>query len=350
MPTFSRGFLTASILVALLVGFLAGLWTVELRGSSQGGLYDEELVTSLYDAASPAVAELVVDRGQLGETTGSAFLVDPQGYFVTNNHVVDGAERVEVRLSDGRRVTGRVLGTSPADDLALLKVDAQEVSDLTPLPLGDSDQVRPGQMVVAIGSPFRQFNSLSVGVVSGIGRTPRSVLLRPIPDMIQTDAALKPGNSGGPLLDSQGRVIGINSAVETSLDGRLSIGFAVPINTLKSILEDLKEPREFRRPWLGISGVAIQELNAPAELEVKRGIYVSRVFPDSPADRAGVRAASLRRPGDIILAVDGRPVSSVADMVEYLNTRRPGDRVELTVFRGGRTVDLQVTLDPWPES
>lgn len=348
--SYSLGFVVALLALGVVLGFSLGFVAAGSRSLRPVVLYDEAKVTALYEQASPAVVELVVQRGIQGETTGSGFLIDTEGYIATNNHVVSGVDTVMVRLYDGRVVEGRKLGTSPADDLALLKVDPQEVDGITPLELGDSDQVRPGQMVVAIGSPFRQFNSIGVGVVNGIGRTPRSVLLRPIPNMIQTDAALKPGNSGGPLLDSRGRVIGINSAVEVGLEGRLSVGFAVPINTLKDLLPELKKPGEFRRPWLGISGVALEELSPTVDLGVERGIYVNRVFPHSPAQRAGLRPGSLQRPGDIILAIDGRPVSSVADMVDYLNTQRPGDVVTLTVYRGGQTLDLRVTLDPWPDT
>ena len=166
---------------------------------------------------------------------------------------MDGAERLTVTLSDGRTLPATRLGSSPADDLAVLQVDAAEVSNVDPLSLSDSSEVRPGQLALAVGSPFQNFNSVTAGVVSGTGRGPTSVLRRPIPDMIQTDAPLNPGNSGGPLLNSDGEVIGVNSSIRTGSSGieEFRIGFAVPSNTLKDLLPQLLRSELVRRPWLG---------------------------------------------------------------------------------------------------
>ena len=247
------------------------------------------------------------------------------------------------------------MGYSPADDLALLKVDADEVADIEPLRLADSDKVESGQMAIAVGTPFRNFNSVTVGVVSGTGRGPVSVLRRPIPGMIQTDAPLNPGNSGGPLLNSKGRVIGVNSSVRSGASLEVDeyrIGFAVPSNTLKDLLPELLIPQLVRRPWLGISsGSVTREL--VDSLGVPRGIFIAGVFPGSPAEKVGLvpfRTLRGTSEGDVITAVDGRPMDSVAEMVSYFNTLKPGDDVTLTVFRNSQTVEVEVTLAKWPDT
>ena len=347
--------------IALLVGFTLGILSTSSIGDGVGesrGLYDEDLVTSLFEEASPAVVEVnVTQGGGILERTGSGsgFLVDDNGHIVTNNHVVQGANTITVRLSDGRSIDATRLGSSPADDLALLQVDPSEVSGIRPLTLADSSKLKTGEMAVAIGSPFRNFNSVTVGVVSGTGRGPSSILRRPIPDMIQTDAPLNPGNSGGPLLNSRGEVIGVNSSVRTGAVQGLEdfrIGFAVPSNTVKSLMPELLESKVVRRPWLGISGGSVgSDLQSPRGLP--SGIYVTRVFANSPAQQAGlIPFRSLRGtgPGDVITAVDGVPVGSVEDMVSYFNARQPGDDVTLSVFRNSESIEPRITLAEWPDT
>ena len=206
-----------------------------------------------------------------------------------------------------------------------------------------------------IGSPFRNFNSVTVGVVSGTGRGPASVLRRPIPDMIQTDAPLNPGNSGGPLLNSRGEVIGVTSSVRTGTSQGVEdfrIGFAVPSNTLRDLLPEIMESTVVRRPWLGISGGAVSsDLESPSDLP--SGIYVTRVFSNSPASRAGlIPFTSLRGSGvgDVITAVDGVSIDSVEDMVSYFNGRKPGDEVVLSVYRQRQSIELEVKLEAWPDT
>ena len=354
--------LVAIASVTLLLGFALGV----LSGSSLDdpqtpALFDEELVASVYERANPAVVEINVDRG-LGEltvtpitNTGSGFLVDGQGRIVTNNHVIDGARSVSVELYDGRTLTARVLGNSPADDLALLQVDVEEVSGIEPLTLADSDEVSTGQMAIAIGSPFRQMNSVSVGIVSGKGRGLTSPLRRPMPNMIQVDTPLNPGNSGGPLLNSRGEVIGVNSSVSsTSVRGvgEYRIGYAVPSNTVRSILPDLLIAQQVRRPWLGISGLSADGGLIESD-SLPHGVYVTRVFENSPAARAGlVPFATLRGSGsgDVITAIDGEPVDSMEGMVSYFNDLKPGATVTLSVYRDRATFDVDVTLAPWPDA
>ena len=360
----SRVFVIGILAVGVLLGFTLGLYASGSIGGERNSsaLYDEDLVTSVVEIASPAVVEITVSRGGArlglrgsGTSSGSGFLVDDQGHIITNNHVVDGATDIVVRLSDGRTLDAKKLGASPADDPALIEVEADEVAGIRPLPLTNSSEVRPGQIAIAIGSPLRNFNSVTVGVVSGTGRGPSSILRRPIPNMIQTDAPLNPGNSGGPLLNSKGEVIGVNSSVRSGSFQRLDdyrIGFAVPSNTVRGLLPELLKPQQVRRPWLGISGGPVTGSLADT-LGLPRGIYVARVFPDSPAEMAGLvpfATVAGTGDGDVITAVDGRPVSAVDDMVSYFNELRPGEEVTLSVVRNSQEIEVDVTLTEWPDT
>ena len=352
------------LVIGVSVGFALGLFFASSFGWNNGGntaLYDEDVVTDIFDRASPAVVEITVTRTVRGvrlpgSGIGSGFLIDREGHIITNNHVIAGATEIVVTLSDGSEVTAQKLGTSPADDLAMIKVPASEVKGIKPLELADSSKVRPGQLAVAIGSPFRQFNSITVGIVSGTGRGPSSVLLRPIPDMIQTDAPLNPGNSGGPLVNLDGEVIGVASSVRTSGLGneleQFRIGFAVPSNTVKGLLPELVKPTELKRPWIGIQGTAVTK-DLSDQRGFPRGVIITGVLKSSPADRVGLdpfRTRTGRDSGDIITAIDGVPVGSVEEMVSYLNSKRPGDRVKLSVYRDSRTIEVPVILDPWPDT
>ena len=360
----SKNSLIAMLVIGLSLGFVVGLVFASPLGWFKGSgtvLYDESLVTALFDEASPAVVEIKISRslGRIripGTGTGSGFLIDTEGHIVTNNHVVENATVITVKFSDGREIDAVKLGTSPADDLALIKVDPDEVKGIIPLVLADSSKVRPGQLAVAIGSPFRQFNTMGVGVVSGTGRGMSSVLRRPIPDMIQTDAPLNPGNSGGPLLNAGGEVIGVNSSVRTgdlgNEIGEFRIGFAVPSNTVIRFLPQLKKSAVVKRPWIGISGQPVSK-DMIDRLGFPKGVYVSGVAPSSPAARAGLdsfRTFTGDDRGDIITAIDDRRVESVDDMVSYLNSKSPGDKVKLSVYRDRKTIELAITLDPWPDT
>lgn len=333
-------------------------------------LYDENAVVSLYEQAIPAVVE-VNTAAEFREKPfpfepfpqipqkhqGSGFIIDEQGHILTNYHVIEGVSSVKVTLYDDRTLDAEVVGADPQDDLALLKVDADEVSDITPLPLGDSDAVKPGQMAIALGSPFGLEGSITVGVISGVGRPLRGVVAgRVITNMLQTDAAINPGNSGGPLLNSKGEVIGINTAMESPSYGATGIGFAIPINTAKSVLPSLLQGEEVRRPWLGVKGQAITpELAKRLDLVVNQGVYVVEVVPNSPAEKAGLRESGTDRygdptfGGDVITAVDGRAVARVEDLIDYFNTKKPGDEVFLSVYRGNQSITVEVTLGEWPE-
>ena len=351
------------MLGAVVLGFALGLTVAFQFGWTQdngASLFDDAKVSRIFEEVSPAVVEIEAVR-RLGSLQidipfwGSGFLVDGDGHVVTNYHVVSGGEEFIVRLSDGTEVPAERLGVSQADDLAVLKVDPSQIADVTPLTLADSSKVTPGQLAIAVGSPFREFNSIGVGVVSGIDRGHRSVLHRPIPDMIQTDVPLNPGNSGGPLLNSDGEVIGINTSIRVESGSarveEFRVGFAVPSNTARSLLPQLMDSVDLRRPWIGIQGAPV-----PRQMMESRGlpsgIYVTGVFADSPALRAGLKAFprfGSSGVGDVIMAVDHVQVESVDEMVGYLNSKTPGDAVTLTLFREGQERTVEVTLDPWPD-
>jgi S1-C subfamily serine protease len=348
--------------------------------------FDEDNLVSIYERVSPAVVNITTsgrlqspsiqmpelppefrDRlpqipdspREVPQGTGSGVIIDSQGHILTNNHVVAGATRINVTLSNGEMVEARLLGRDPGNDLAVLKVDV-DPGKLTVAPQGDSSLLKPGQIAIAIGNPFSLERSITTGVISSIGRTFSSGTgSRPIRDMIQTDAAINPGNSGGPLLNSRGEVIGITTAIESPVRGSVGIGFAVPINTAKRYLDDLIAGRNVSHPWLGISGAPVtaslaSQLGIPAE-----GVYVVDVVSNSPAQKAGLRGAvrsatertagQVPAGGDVVLAVDGRAVKRVEDISSYLDTKKPGDEVIVTIRRDGSTQDVKVTLEAWPE-
>ena len=352
--------LAVGLVVGILIGAVLATALAQRSGSDGAALFNEDAVTRIYDETSQAVVEIDVSRtvGSItipGLSSGSGFFFDEDGHLMTNQHIVEGGSEFVVRLADGREISAQKLGASSADDLAVLKVDPEEVADIEPLEFADSSKVRPGQLAIAIGSPFREFNSVGVGVVSGIERGHSSVLRRPIPDMIQTDVPLNPGSSGGPLLNSDGKVIGINSAIRTNLrSGPLEeyrIAFAVPSNTAVSLLPQLMTVADVRRPWVGISGMPVSR-EIMQEHGLPSGILVTQVFSDSPAGRAGLRpfrGLTGEARGDIITAVDDVPVHSVDDMVKYLNYKSAGDAVTLSLFSRGEERTIQVTLDPWPD-
>ena len=345
------------VLVASAVLVLANGTT--FKGQQAGAaanqtLADENTVTGIYSAASPAVVEIHVtsqnttlrgNRSMGGQ--GSGFLIDSAGNILTNNHVVDGASTVQVIFNDGRNVSGTVLGKDTTDDLAVVKVDAS-VSGITPLTLS-TFTVKPGQMAIAIGSPYGLTNSISVGIVSGVNR---NVAGSGLTGMIQTDANIQPGNSGGPLLDSTGQVIGINTAFEGQGTG---IGFAIPSSVASRVLSDLKANKQISRPWIGISGLDLTPDQATnLGLTVNQGVYVVTVVSGSPAEKAGLKAAATDQNGapgeggDVITAIDSTAVKSVADIQNYLASKKAGDTVTLTLNRNGASTTVSVTLAARP--
>ena len=346
--------------------------TVGQNGEQLPPLYDEDLVKTVFASASPSIVEVktIIQVGRtIGEGSGSGFFVDDQGHIVTSDHVVEGAREITVRLNDGRELSAVKLGHSQHDDLAVLRVDPDAVSDVSPLVFADSTEVSPGEMAIAIGSPYENFNSISVGVVSGLGRSETGIQRsesrfgerggRYIVDMIQTDAALNPGNSGGPLLNVQGEVIGVNSSVRVQSGVQTGVGFAVASNTVVQILERLKEPGEFTRPWLGLTGRGIEEMQVdPGRLAADSGIYVINVCEGGPADQAGIKddylsvimTRLISGRADIITKVDGEPVATLPDLLSYLNELEVGDKVTLDLIRNGDPLTAEITLAEWQDS
>jgi serine protease Do len=262
---------------------------------------------------------------------GSGFIIDRDGYIVTNNHVIEDADQIKVRLADGKEYETRVVGRDPNTDLALIKIDP--AVDLTPLPLGDSDKLPTGSWVVAIGSPFGLEQTVTAGIVSAKGRIIGS---GPYDDFIQTDASINPGNSGGPLLNLAGEVVGINTAIVAQGQG---IGFAIPVNLARDIIAQLKEHGEVTRGWLG---VGIQDLTPElAEyygIKDQKGVLVTEVFKGDPADQAGIK------PKDVIIAIDEKPVDSARDLSTTIAGIPVGKRTKITFMREGREQTAQVEI------
>src|SRR3989442_280004 len=274
----------------------------DLRGRLQP---DELLLVALYERVSPAVVNIPNRRGQQSASgefprsgAGSGVIFDARGYILTNNHVVDDASRLEVTLADGMNVGAELVGRDPGNDLAVVKVDVPS-EKLTLAPFGDSDQLKPGQMAIAIGNPFGLERTITTGVISSVGRTRGDGGRRPIRNMIQTDAPINPGNSGGPLINSRGEVVGINTAIESPVRGSVGIGFAVPINTARLFLPEMLHGAQVTHPWLGISGVQLTDARArEIGLSVNEGVYICSTVPSGPAAKAGRRAADSKPTGE----------------------------------------------------
>jgi S1-C subfamily serine protease len=325
-----------------------------------------EPLVILYENVNPGTVAIITDQGQ-----GSGFVYDRGGHIVTNFHVIEGATRVEVRFTSGFKVYGSVIGIDKDSDIAVVKVDAP-ADRLFPLPLGDSSQLKVGQTVIAIGNPFGLESTMTVGIISALGRTLDSQNVTPdgpafsAGDIIQTDAAINPGNSGGPLFNVNGEVIGVNRAIrttnftETGQPLNSGIGFAISINMVKRVAPSLIANGKYEYPFLGISStntLTLDMINALGLTEYT-GAYVTSVVPGGPADTAGIRAGTtptnfpgLPGGGDLIIAIDGVPTRTFDEMLSYLVTNKgPGDTVVLTVLRGGERLDITITLGARPQS
>lgn len=322
----------------------------------------EDALVGLYERVSPGVVSVLTFYGEgsnlVAMATGSGFVFDKDGHIVTNYHVVDGASEVQVAFTSGIKVRGEVVGTDTDSDLAVIKVDLPE-DELTPLVMGDSEGLRVGQTVVAIGNPFGLNGTMTIGIVSSIGRTLDSLNLSSnglafaAGDIIQTDAAINPGNSGGPLLNLNGEVVGVNRAISTYNTNENAepvnsgVGFAISINIIKRVVPSLIANGSYAYPYLGISSwpdIPLVEAERVG-LDKTVGAMITNVVPGGPADDAGLLA------DDVILSVDGLDVLNFSDMLSYLFTHTsPGDVVDLEVFRGGEIIDLQLTIGARPVS
>jgi putative serine protease PepD len=337
----------AALLVVLALVAGAGSWLLaggndEQAGSAGAlpsassplpGLKESgNTVGRIYAAASPAVVSV---RSSDGEGTG--FVVRSDGTLVTNAHVVGSDETVQIRFGDdGRTVNARVVGADTSSDLAVLKVAASDVNGITPLGLADSERVKVGDDVVAIGNPFGLDRTATAGIVSAVGRQIEAPNGFSIDKVIQTDAPINPGNSGGPLLDTQGKVIGVNSQIASagSGGGNVGIGFAVPSNTVRDVIPALERGTTIERAYLGVSTNEASQGGA--------GATVAQVNPGSPAESAGLQA------GDVVVSVDGKPVTESSDIATAIAAKRPGDTIAVEVLRGGQRETVQVELGTRP--
>ena len=296
-----------------------------------------------------------------GTATGSGILMDSDGHVLTNAHVVDGSSSVTVKFGDGEALPAKVLGVDDSTDVAVLEVDPTKV-DAKPLELGDSDAVKVGDGAIAIGNPYGLDRTVTSGIVSALQRQISAPNGFTISDVIQTDAAINPGNSGGPLIDADGRVIGINSQIATGSgsSGSVGIGFAVPIDTAKNVAGQIIDGGSVEHAYLGIEGADLNsELAKVLNLGVDEGVLVQKVTPDGPAAAAGLEAgdatvgiegAQVKAGGDVITAVDGNQISGMDDLISVVNAKQPGDEVTLTVLRDGQSKDITVKLADRPDS
>ncbi|MBM3725289.1 MAG: trypsin-like serine protease [Acidobacteria bacterium] len=351
------------LLSATATGGSAG-WTGPDVARSAGLSNDELNNIDIYKRAHAAtvnISSTVYRRNWFLEVypasnSGSGFIIDEKGYILTNNHVVSGnAPEITVTLPDRSRYKAKLLDRDPNNDLALIQI--QPKGAISFLRLGESDNIQVGQKVLAIGNPFGLEGTLTTGIVSSLGRNIRDQDGRELEGMIQTDAAINPGNSGGPLLDSQGSVIGINTAIYGP-GGNIGIGFAMPINRAKSMMEDFIRGKKYARPRLGVTtlhifGDVAEALDMPRE----GGLLVQDIVPGSAAESAGIRGA--RREviigntpvgigGDLITAIDGKPCDRSDAVIRSIYRKRAGDTVELTIFRGGRSMKVTVMLGEAP--
>jgi 2-alkenal reductase len=296
--------------------------------------------------------------------SGSGFVIDKEGHIVTNNHVVVDAQEMQVTFADGRVSTARLIARDEDSDLAVLQVDV-DPERLFPLELGDSSSLRVGQRVIAIGNPWELGGTMTVGIVSALGRSLQSRFTTrgyySIPDIIQTDAAINPGNSGGPLLDSHGRVIGVNSAIRSEDLANSGVGFAIPVDIVKRVVPALISEQRFRYPYLGIysdSYFTVAEVADVLDLPVQHGVLITGISQGGPASEAGLRGGdqqieiwgqTVETGGDIILAIDDYEVRDFADMISYLvRETTVGQEVILTILRDGETLQTPLTLGERP--
>lgn len=324
---------------------------------------EERLNIAIYERLNAGVVNITTETvainwflepvPQVG-ASGSGSIINDRGYVLTNNHVIANANRVYINLADGSQFEGRVIGTDPENDLAVLKFDPPPDLELQVIPFGSSDNLRVGQRVLAIGNPFALERTLTVGIVSGLGRPIQISRQHIVRNMIQTDASINPGNSGGPLLNTQGQMIGINTMIYSPTGGSVGIGFAVPIDTAKRVVAEIMEHGRVRRGWIDATMVQLfPALVRHARLPVNRGLLISRTRRGGLAERAGLRQGSepvqygrsiIYLGGDIITSVNGLRINSLADLYSALEDNRPGDIVRVEVLRAGNTVALNIPL------
>jgi S1-C subfamily serine protease len=337
-----------------------GVTTAAASGLTAHDIYERDAPGVVYvraEVPEDDTSPFGLQRG--GESSGTGFVIDGEGHVLTNFHVVEDATEVEVGFDDNRVIEASVLGTDATNDLALLKVDTDGLQ-LVPLQLGDSSTAKVGDPVLAIGNPFGLDRTLTTGVVSALQRQITAPNGFTIQHVIQTDASINPGNSGGPLLDAAGRVIGINSQIITGngSSGNVGIGFAVPINTAKKLLPQLKRTGSVVHAYLGITGTTIDASLRDLQLRVDRGVLVQSVESEGPASEAGMRGGTIESQlggarimlgGDVIRTFDGSAVDSMSDLTSEISKHEPGDEVRIGILRSGDERQLTVTLGRAPQ-
>jgi 2-alkenal reductase len=322
----------------------------------------QESLASLYESVNPGVVNIRVyvrQGGLTGEGAGSGFVIDEEGHIVTNDHVVSNAQVVTVIFYNGFESGADVVGTDADSDLAVVKAD--RVPDgVHPLRLGESSAVQPGDWAIAIGNPFRLGGSMSLGIVSAVGRTiPTAETPFSIPQAVQTDAAINPGNSGGPLLNLDGQVIGVNAQIASNTGTNSGVGFAIPSDVVRRVAPALIDRGSYAWPWLGVRGgpvnLLVQEAN---DLDTQEGAYIAQVEEGGPAAEAGLQGVSGERSvlgqdvaigGDVVVEADGEPIRDFADLVTYVAFKRPGDTIMLTILRDGNRQEVSVELAERPD-
>jgi S1-C subfamily serine protease len=339
------------------------LWSEPQVAHGAGLTTDEQNNIDIYKASKDRtvyITSTVYQRTfffvEQGKALGSGFIITPEGEIVTNHHVISGSSDVEVTLPDQSTYKAKILVKDPQDDLALIKIEPRK--KLPFLPLGDSDHIQVGQKVLAIGQPFGLKGTLTVGVISSLGVDIRGESNEALQGMIQTDAAINSGNSGGPLLDSQGSVVGINTAI-FGPNGNIGIGFAMPINRAKLMLEDYRAGKHFGRAWFGASVAYISgDLAEALKLPTAGGLLIQEIERGSAAEQAGLRQyrdvvrvgnQRLGIGGDFITSIDGKPVTDDESLLRAVAKKRPGDVIDLTVYRGNHSIDVKVTLVEAPD-
>jgi S1-C subfamily serine protease len=366
-----------AVLLLVVAGVLIFMVVEQRRGRAQAGPpassfqphqvvipqdlgADETATIQVFENASRSVVHItslasVRDRFTMDVTdmpkgTGTGFVWDSSGHVVTNFHVIQGGDSAQVTLSDGTTYAAKIVGKAPDKDLAVLRIDAPS-SKLAELKIGSSSSLKVGQKVLAIGNPFGFDQTLTTGVISGLGREIKSITGRPINDVIQTDAAINPGNSGGPLLDSQGNLIGVNTAIYSPSGAYAGIGFAVPVDTVNSIVPQIiSSGGTLKRPGLGIS-IGSDQL---AQKMGVRGVIIMDIQPGSAADRAGLGGVKKDPAGrfvlgDVIVAIEGAPISAQVDLFKALDRHKVGDTVKVRIKQGAAEREVDVTLQEIPQ-
>ncbi len=326
--------------------------TAPAGGGTTQAIAAIEDLPAIVDRVRPSVVRIQATIGGNfgGEGVGTGIMIDRDGNILTNYHVIEGAQSVTVDLTDGTQAPATVVGTDPGNDLAVVRAQLPS-NKITPAALGDSDGVRVGEPVFAIGNPFGLAFTVTSGIISGRERERSAVDGRPIRNVIQTDAAVNPGNSGGPLFNARGEVVGINTSIENPTGQRVfvGIGFAVPSNTAKRFLPQLVKGETPKHPQLGISGVTLDATTAQTYgVSTTQGVYITSVGPSSPAAQAGLRAAGRNgQGGDVVTAIDGRIVRSIGELAGIIDSHAVGDSVKLTVQRGRDQIQLDAVLREW---